>query len=122
MAYGTELILDLHDCNPRTFTRQSIQSFLRQLCTQIGMKREDLHFWDYKQHPRLAAKAPPHLKGTSAVQFIATSTIVIHTLENMRKVFVNIFSCNEFDAGTAAGLTEDWFDGNITTYQVVTRK
>lgn len=44
--YGTELILDLHDCDPKQFTRGRLTIFFAELCDLIDMKAEDLHFWD----------------------------------------------------------------------------
>ena len=51
----------------------------------------------------------PHTKGTSAVQFILTSTIVIHTLEDLKSVYVNVFSCKSFDREVAEQITKEWF-------------
>ena len=51
----------------------------------------------------------PHTQGTSAVQFIITSSIVIHALELTGEVFVNIFSCKEFDPMMATNVTVEWF-------------
>ena len=44
--YGIELILDMHGCDPTTFTRDSISAYFERLCVLIDMKREALHFWD----------------------------------------------------------------------------
>jgi len=43
------------------------------------------------------------------VQFILTSSIVIHTLDQLRAVYVNIFSCKDFDPKTAEKFTVEWF-------------
>mgnify|MGYP001408611741 CR=1 FL=1 len=78
--YGIELILDLHDCDVSTFTRDSISDYFAQLCDLIDMKREDLHFWDDVGLDEEDKQTSPHTQGTSAVQFILTSSIVIHAL------------------------------------------
>lgn len=44
--YGKELILDLHECDPLTFTRMSIGNYFKELCILIDMERCDLHWWD----------------------------------------------------------------------------
>ena len=44
--YGCELILDLHGCDARLFTRAAIEQFCEELCVLIDMERCDLHFWD----------------------------------------------------------------------------
>ena len=85
--YGYELVLDLHGCDPNTFNRPSIEDFFKKLCKQIKMTRCDLHFWDDVGVSREEQQTSPHTKGTSAVQFILTSTIVIHTLDLMGAVY-----------------------------------
>ena len=61
-------------------------------------------------------------KGTSAVQFILTSTIVIHTLDLMEAAYVNVFSCKEFDADEAAQFTAKWFGATDWTTNIVVRR
>jgi S-adenosylmethionine/arginine decarboxylase-like enzyme len=119
--YGKELILDIHKADPTKFTRPNITRFMNALCDLIGMVREDLHFWDYEDCPGLKANEPPHLQGTSAVQFIRTSNITIHTLDTLERVYVNIFSCKTFDAAAAGVFTADWFGGVIVQSTVAVR-
>ena len=75
-AYGQELILDLHGCDANRFTRSAIERFCEELCELIDMERCDLHFWDDVGVPEGERQNSPKTKGTSAVQFILTSTIV----------------------------------------------
>lgn len=121
-AYGQELILDLHDCDARRFTRVGIERFCEELCELINMERCDLHFWDDVGVPEEERQTHPKTKGTSAVQFILTSTIVIHTLELMKAAYVNIFSCKSFDTEKAARFTADWFGSKHWGQTVVTRR
>jgi len=107
--YGYELILDLHGCDVSTFNREGLKAFFEKLCDEIKMTRCDLHFWDDVGVPPEEQQTSPHTKGTSAVQFILTSTIVIHTLDLLGAVYVNIFSCKEFDKNKAEQLTREWF-------------
>ncbi len=111
-SYGYTMSLDLIKCNPSTFTRQNISNFLKELCKQINMQCEDLHFWDYLD-PEEKAKAPPHLKGTSAVQFIKTSTIVIHTLDDFKEIYLDIFSCRLFSQDVVERIVIQFFNGKI---------
>ena len=110
--YGYELILDLHGCDPNTFNRASIEDFFEQLCKKIKMTRCDLHFWDDVGVSPEEQQTSPHTKGTSAVQFILTSTIVIHTLDLMGSVYINIFSCKEYDKDIAEEFSKEWFKAN----------
>ena len=122
MPYGKELVLDLHECNPDVFNREDLSKFFEELCDLIDMERHDLHFWDYEEDEQEEYdKAPDHLKGTSAIQFITTSNVTIHTLDVLRKVFINVFSCKEFDADVTMEFISEWFGGEIVNYQIVPR-
>jgi len=112
-SYGKELILDLHNCNSEKFNRKDIAQYFKILCDEkINMERCDLHWWDYEdEEQEVYDNAPAHLKGTSAVQFIQTSDIVIHTLDDLKHVYVNIFSCKDFDSDIAREFTEETFEG-----------
>ena len=120
-VYGKELIIDLHNCNPSTFTRKSLKQYFIKLCKLIDMKRAKLTWWDDYNVPEEERQTEPHLKGTSAVQFIMTSSIVIHTLDLMGTVYINIFSCKPFDAKVAKKFTENWFNGNIVNSHEIDR-
>lgn len=120
-AYGQELILDLRGCDVARFTREDIEHYFVDLCDLIGMERCDLHFWDDVGVPEDEKQTDPKTKGTSAVQFILTSTIVIHTLELRKAAYVNIFSCKEFDTEEAGAFTARWFGASDWRSNVVTR-
>ena len=122
LYYGLELILDLHGCNAERFNRQDLTMFCREICKLIDMERCDLHFWDDVGVPENERQTHPKTKGTSAVQFILTSTIVIHTLDLMKAAYINIFSCKEFDTDDAAQFTAKWFGSTDWTANVVVRR
>lgn len=119
--YGFELILDLHECDVSKFNRISLKGYLSKLCEAIDMERCELHFWDDVGVPHDERQTSPQTKGTSAVQFILTSTIVIHTLDLLRAVYVNIFSCKPFDRNVAEKLTKEWFDAQKCTVHFIER-
>lgn len=121
MRYGQELLLDLHNCEAATFTRDSIVAYFAKLCDLIGMKACDLHFWDDLDVAEDERQADPRTKGTIAVQFILTSNITIHTLDELGAVYVNLFSCEPFDANAAADFTMCWFHGQIVQRTEVDR-
>ena len=107
--YGIELILDMHGCDASKFTRESISAYFERLCVLIDMQRADLHFWDDIGVPEEDKQTLPHTQGTSAVQFILTSSIVIHTLDQLRAVYINMFSCKAFDPNVAEEFSIEWF-------------
>ena len=119
--YGIELILDLHGCDSSTFTRESIGRYFERLCELIDMKREALYFWDDIGVPEEERQTLPHTQGTSAVQFILTSSIIIHTLDQLGAVYVNIFSCKEFDPKLAEHFTVKWFGAGDCSAKFIER-
>ena len=121
-VYGYSSVLDVVDCNPDTFTRDSIEQFVVGLCEAIDMEREDLHFWDYEDDPEGYAAAPAHLRGVSAVQFIKTSSIVIHTLDDLKVVFIDLFSCKEYEPYTVSAIAQSHFEGRVRSLKTFARE
>ena len=120
--YGKELILDIHNCNSNTFNRKSIRNYFKKLCDLINMERCKLAWWDDYAVPPEEQQTEPHLKGTSAIQFITTSNITIHTLDILKSVYINIFSCKDFNAKMAEDFTKEWFKGKVVNSLLVERK
>ena len=108
-VYGFELVLDLHGCEVTLFNRDDIDKFFTDLCDLIEMEKCEVHFWDDVGVPKEEQQTLPHTKGTSAVCFILTSTIVVHTLDILGAVYVNIFSCKPFDPDAAAEFSSQRF-------------
>lgn len=119
--YGEELILDLYGCNVKKFTREVIALFMENLCFEIDMTPATLHFWDFEDEPEEYEKAPNHLAGITAVQFIETSNIIIHTLDKLEECYVNIFSCKPFDQCKAKRFVEKFFDAEQCIPTTITR-
>jgi len=119
--YGKEVVLDLHRCNPETFTRKSIRKYFIEVCDLVDMRREKLCWWDDLHTLENEKETEPHLVGTSAVQFIKTSNITIHTLDLMERVYVNLFSCKDFSGPQFIDFTQSWFGGDVVNQQVVRR-
>jgi S-adenosylmethionine/arginine decarboxylase-like enzyme len=113
--YGKELILDLHECDTTKFTCEFIQTYFEILCDLIDMKREDLHWWIDRR------STVPHLRGISAVQFIETSNVTIHALELLGNVYLNIFSCKDFDEKIVEKFSSRWFKGKVVNSFAIPR-
>ena len=119
--FGQLLSLDIHNCDVHKFNRSDIERYFIELCDLIEMEREDLHFWDYEGVPKNEIPLEKHLLGTSAVQFIKTSNIVIHTLDLTAKVYVDVFSCKEFKETDVIDFTEKFFQGNVVNKHFMKR-
>lgn len=120
--YGKELILDLHNCDPSRFTRKKIRKYFEEVCDLISMERCKLCWWDDLYTVEGEKETEPHLVGTSAVQFIKTSNITIHTLEILCRVYLNVFSCKDFDEDIVAEFSVKWFGGDVVNKVVVERQ
>lgn len=114
--------MDLHDCDPSKFNRKTLKKYFEELCDLIDMERCKLSWWDDYGLPIEKQQTEPHLKGTSAVQFIKTSNITIHTLDILKRVYLNIFSCKDFDADKAAEFSKGFFQGTIVNEKTIERK
>jgi len=121
-VYGKSISIDLHNCDISLFNRRDLQKFVKLLCVEIDMVRAKLVWWDYGTDEKSKAEAPAHLKGVSMVQFIETSTIVVHTLDDLKAVYVDLFSCGEYDGQKAADFIAEYFKGEIVTFSEVVRK
>jgi len=119
--YGKELILDIHNCDESTFNRRSLKKYFKELCTIIDMEPCKLCWWDDYGLPLNEQQTLPHTKGTSAIQFILTSNITVHTLELLKNVYINIFSCKEFDEKLAENFTKEWFKGQVVKSTIIER-
>lgn len=121
MPYGKEIVLDLHGCDPSTFTRAALTDYFRQLCDLIDMEACDLHFWDDVGVAPEDRQTEPHTTGTSAIQFILTSNITVHTLDLLQAVYVNLFSCKDFDPAVVRDFTLKTFGGRVVQERIFDR-
>ena len=72
--------------------------------------------------PASGMASHPHLNGISAVQFISTSNFTIHTLTDLKAVYLNIFTCKDFDVNRAVHFTRNYFLGDVVTCETIIRK
>lgn len=113
--YGLELIADLKGCELEDLTQERITKFLVKLCELIKMKRHgDPMYWE-------DWSGIPSLHGISAVQFVETSNIVCHALSIRKAVYLNIFSCKEFDTDDALKFCSEYWGSTSNTHTVVMR-
>jgi len=121
MNYGKEVIIDLHGCDVTLFNRKDIERFFIELCDLIDMERCDLHFWDDVGVPESEKQTDPKTTGTSAIQFIITSNITLHSLDLLGTVYINVFSCKEFDELDTVNFCRDFFKGTLINYGAIER-
>lgn len=118
--YGREIIVDLHGCNTSLFTEKKLRLYFEEVCKHISMTREDLHFWSSYENIfqkiwrifwRKKLIKNPKTWGISAIQFIITSNITIHALPLYKNgsLYLNLFSCKDFDPVFVAYYTKGFF-------------
>ena len=120
-TYGKELILDLHNCDVTKFNKMSLDKFFVELAELTDMELCARHWWTMDDCPP-EWKDIPHLNGISAVQFISTSNFTIHTLTDLKAVYLNIFTCKDFDEFEAVHFTRKFFSGEVVTCETIVRK
>lgn len=102
--YGMELILELFGCDINVITsREKIKEFIVSVCKEIEMETYG--------RPMIKKFPGSDLWGVgySFLQFLTTSSIAGHFIENGRIAFINIFSCKEYDAKGATCFAEKFF-------------
>lgn len=125
-VYGKELVLDLHDCDQERMNRRELKKYYKVVGDMADVELCKLTFWDYHWWPKWFCKLmgwsdSQRLWGTSAVQFIMTSNITVHTIYNMKNVYVNLFSCDDFDSEDIAEFTIMFFGGELKQAKVIYR-
>lgn len=119
MLYGKELIMDLHGC-PDLSLDTDLKIFCEELAGLTNMQIEDFHYWKSNE----TDEKDPKIFGVSAVQFILTSNITIHTLPLLNKgtVYINLFSCKLFDTNATVHFIKEWFDAKLCRHTIVERR
>lgn len=131
--YGYELILDIQEVESGKFQRFYLKLYFEALCQAIKMERCKLVFWDdrwttifnkilpWRWFWPVEVQTDPKTIGISAVQFILTSSVVVHALTKRNAIYVNIFSCKSFNPEVAKTLTKSWFDTESCTSHFIKR-
>lgn len=117
--YGQEAILDVHEVQLDRFDTKIVRKFAEDLCDAIGMKRGPIYVWGNDES--LGTMHNPKADGISCVQFLYSSSITIHAIDELGKVFVNVFSCRKFDPDIVRRMVLDTFGGKIVGYHVLRR-
>lgn len=113
-----ELIIDLHACDlGKNVSKKRTEEFIVEVCSMTKMKRHGRPLW-WTQKSEI-----PFWHGTSVLQFIVTSDIVMHLLPKMRCVYINIFTCKPFQPKPVVEYAKKfWKAGKVATSKLVIRK
>jgi S-adenosylmethionine/arginine decarboxylase-like enzyme len=105
--WGMLAAIDLHGCERSLLEDPgTLRRFVPSLINAIGMRAHGPLMLD--------RFGDGELEGWSALQFIETSSITVHTDEVCGRCFVDVFSCRPFDSGAAAAVAVAHFGGTFT--------
>ncbi len=111
--YGKHIIVTARGCNENILDKESIAGFMTTLVDRIDM----VAFGD----PIVERFGGGIEVGISAVQLIETSAIVIHTNDQARDMYLDVFSCKTFSEQDVLDFVQQTFDPSATNHQVFFR-
>lgn len=112
--YGKHIVLTAGSCNAALLEKEKIADFCRDMVAKIDM----VAFGE----PFVERFGEGDEVGISAVQLIQTSAITIHTNDGARDMYLDVFSCKDFDAQTVLAVVNEWFAPETVEHEVLLRK
>jgi S-adenosylmethionine decarboxylase len=114
--FGQHLTIDASQCNRKKLTDQSfVYDILNKLPGKVGMTKMTLPYVVKWLDPGAT------VEGISGFVTIAESHISIHTFPEKDYVFMDVFSCRNFDVNKAFELLTKVFEAKKFTKKVVKR-
>lgn len=112
-SYAKELILDIHECDASMLSQDNLSIFFRKLCQLMDVE-QIFHYHDDSDKPgREGEDIKQPMEVTTAVQFMRTNNVTVHAVDTMKRVYVNIFSCKDFDIEHIIKYCAFYFKGEI---------
>lgn len=114
-SWGKLTSIDLKNCDLGLMTSKfAIQIYVDRLCELINMKKHgDTIIENFGEHKEVA--------GYSIVQLIETSSITGHFVNDTRNIYIDIFSCGDYDSDLAADCTSKYFEAKSCKINVLER-
>jgi len=104
LYWGYHLMLDCGDCNLDKMTnKNNIKLFIKELVESIDMVAVG-DPWIEK-----TAIGIPEKEGFSLYQLIVTSNISAHFVDIPKQIYLDVFSCKEFDKNIVIELVNKFF-------------
>lgn len=115
--WGYHLTLDCHDCDRESIKSiDGVKEFIKELMKRIDMKPIGETRVEY------TAAEFPDKAGLTAVQIIVTSTIVAHFIDSTGDLYLDVFSCKQFDIETVVTTVDEYFKPSNTRVNFLTRQ
>jgi len=113
-SWGWHLSVDAGGCNLEKISDpENIHKFVEQLVTDIDMVAYGA--------PQIVRFGSGDKEGYTLVQLIETSNINAHFAEDLRAVFLDVFSCKEFQNDIVLNLIGEYFDAESFDISFSTR-
>ncbi|MBU1501907.1 MAG: S-adenosylmethionine decarboxylase [Nanoarchaeota archaeon] len=112
---GQLTIINLNGCD-KILVRDKVTlaRYGQELCKIINMNPQG--------NPIVKRYGKGKLRGYTLVQLIETSSIVVHLDEHENKVFIDIFSCKNFDPSKVKDFSKGYFKAKKSELKTIMRK
>ena len=114
--WGMATSIDLHSCNSKTIrSEEKIREFVKKLIDLIDMKAfGETQIFHFGEDEKVA--------GFSITQLIETSLISGHFANLTNNVYLDIFSCKEYDPKVVAEFAKKFFEAKDYNKKTIYRK
>lgn len=113
-TFGWHLILDCSKGDiSRTKDKEYIEKWIKNLVSEIDM----IPFG----HPQVFHFGDGELAGFTALQFITTSNILCHFMDDTGNFYLDVFSCKEFDVDIVIKNIQENFNPVSVRERFITR-
>jgi len=114
-TWGKHLILDAAGCSPKRIGSATvIKNFTKDLVKQIDMVAYG--------EPKIVMFGTGNKKGYTLIQLIETSNIAGHFVEENNTMYLDVFSCKDFDAEIVKKLVREYFNAQSFSSRVLLRQ
>jgi S-adenosylmethionine/arginine decarboxylase-like enzyme len=114
-TWGKHLILDAAGCSPKMIgSSLVIKNFTKDLVKQIDMVAYG--------EPQIVMFGTGNKKGYTLIQLIETSNIAGHFVEENNTMYLDVFSCKDFDAEIVKKLVHEYFHAQSFSSRVLLRQ
>jgi S-adenosylmethionine/arginine decarboxylase-like enzyme len=116
MYWGYHLMLDCSECDVTLIKdKQNIYNFVKELVTEIDMIAHGEPIIEF------LCSGDPGKEGYSLMQLITTSSITGHFIDHDKHIYLDVFSCKEFDPSTVKQVVQKFFNSGKMRMNFITR-
>lgn len=114
MRWGLHVVLNATRCCPSSIrSATQIAAFSKHLVKKIDMVPYG--------NPQIIHFGTGNKAGYTLVQLIETSNIIAHFVEEYNDLYLDVFSCKEFNPDTVESIVQTHFRPGAISYQVLER-